>query len=177
MLSELKSSCPSQPFSKWNERNKIVFLVQLGQILNNPFEPKLELKDLLKNQPEWLELVSNEVDPKKRKNYWNWMPPLERQAFELANTPEKKALIIQTKTKGLKKLALQMRDNDISQNLIVGSGPTGLIHALCFRMLGQGFNIIEMRNEEKIPRPNTVTLGKWDRRNWKFYCSLEQFTA
>lgn len=165
LLKQLKDQCPMlKPFSEWDDESKISFLVQAEQILNNPFEPKFDLQDLLKNEPTLLSLVINKetTNPKKKKNYWDWMPPLERLAFEIADTPKKKQFLIKKKTEGLKKLALPIQENDISNHLIVGAGPAGLIHALCFQMLGRKFQIIEKRKEDKTPRPNTVTLGKWE---------------
>lgn len=147
---------------EWADEDKIKIFVQAEQILNNPFEPKIDPIDVLPKDSPLHKLLSRTIPKSQKKTYWDWMPPLERQAVELANTPEKMEILIKAKTDGLRNLALPINPNDPSRHLIAGAGPSGLIHALCFKMLGKQFDIVERRGENKNARPNTVTLGKWE---------------
>ena len=165
------------PFENWSSEQKLYFLVRTDQTLNNPFEAKLEINSVLQalqqadQQPSPIysvcalirNLWTEDTKTSQKKDFWNHAPPFERRCHQLADTAELKEYLYMCKIEGLKEIiSLRPPKMDANPHLIVGAGPSGLISALTKEMQGLDYQIIEKRSEAKVPRENTITLGKGD---------------
>lgn len=165
-------------FERWDAKDKIEFLVKAEQIIDNPFEPRLDPEEIfheiesekevaagdlhLKNIVMLIKSIQAEstVSPEKLE-FWDFMPEFERRAHFLASTLELRAHLNKCKMEGLQAyIALQPKDAEADRYLVVGAGPAGLMQALCLTLRGKNFDIIEKRSEKKDPRQQIVTLGK-----------------
>lgn len=165
----------AKPYEDWTEKQKIHFIVTIEQVFKNPFQPLFEKEELLYSfAMKCQDPASSQFCEHIRKLYlmpnpstnifWKKMPPLEAALHELSNTPDLKDHLLLCKLDGLRNYISQHPENPSIQHLIVGAGPAGLIRALYFKLQNQNFEIIEKRSNDKTPRPNTLTLGKWEPR-------------
>lgn len=173
LLNALAGSCDlSKPFDNWNVDKQIKLLVQTEQILRNPFEPQFQLSDLLSLIDDdsgfhqlILKLDGNKTITKKKQDFWDNFSELERKANKLAaSTQGGFDLLRASKMEGVKAIMDATNDSSEETHLIVGAGPSGLIHAVSLALQKKKFEIIEKRPNTKEPRKNTVTFGKWDPR-------------
>lgn len=158
------------PFENWNVDNQIKLLVQAEQILRNPFEPQFQLNDLLslidgnKDLKDLiLKLDADKTFTNKKQDFWDNFSELERKANKLAASVQGGIdLLKASKAEGLKAIMNATNNTSEETHLIVGAGPSGLMHAISLALQKKQFEIIEKRPSSKEPRKNTVTFGKWD---------------
>jgi flavin-dependent dehydrogenase len=165
------------PINIEDPKFKIRFFAISQQILKNPFEPPIAISEVLAE-------LSSEIDPnlnkllvelssklsetkETKKSFWDYRPLIEKELNELAIKNGLLPYLFDCKIEGLKHiLEHEMKFNELerdsNENLIVGAGPAGLIRAIYCSIKGAPFKLIEKRKADKNPRPNTVTLGKWD---------------
>ncbi len=157
----------SKPFDEWKDEHKMELWVRAGQILNNPFEPPLDLFAFLDgSEHRLLQILKKECAEnffQFKRTFWDLLPILERKAHALAKTADQKDFLCRCKTAGLQAIVAKTAKRKGGENLlIIGGGPSGLIHGIVSTFKGIPYQIIEKREKAKQNRVNVITLGKND---------------
>lgn len=157
----------SESYASWGDKEKIELLVRAQQILFNPFDPHIDPQLVLDPSKPFhtllLKLLAEDTTTRSKKDFWDNKPELERKAHRLAKEKSLHEWLVSCKFEGIKAYIKLRKDYpQEEQALIIGAGPAGLIRAICLTLKGKQPLVIEKRAQDKTPRMNTVTLGKWE---------------
>ena len=118
----------NKKYQDWTPKQKIRFLVEIEQILKNPFQPRFNVQQFFQHNEEMAPLCAlvqelQQLPASTENIFWKKMSPFESHMHELAKTPEHKEYLYECKIEGLKRImALSKPNEEASNHLIVGAG-------------------------------------------------------